>query len=29
MDPIRCEARFMGKVARLKVKDLRADKLCK
>jgi len=29
LDPIRCDARFRAKVAGLKVKDLRADKLCK
>ena len=28
MDPIRCDARFKGKAAELKIRDLRAEKLC-
>jgi tetratricopeptide (TPR) repeat protein len=29
MDPIRCDARFRSKVAATKIKDLRAEELCK
>jgi hypothetical protein len=28
MNPIRCDARFRDKIEKMKIRDLRAEKLC-